>query len=193
MTKRIFIFQLATILACGALPVLAAEKEYKDMTPAEYRQQLRQNVQNAIARIKKTDPGIDRFFKDSAGYVVFPRVGKAGFIVGGGGGDGELFEKGQVVGTASITLATVGLQAGAQEFSQIVFFENQAAIDRFKQNKFEFTANVSAVIVTAGASKGANYRDGAVIFTQSTGGAMAEAALGTQKFSFKPEGGPAKK
>jgi lipid-binding SYLF domain-containing protein len=98
-----------------------------------------------------------------------------------------------VIGTASITLATVGLQAGAQEFSQVVFFENQAAIDRFKQNKFEFTANVSAVIVTAGASKGANYRDGAVVFTQSTGGAMAEAALGTQKFSFKAEGGPAKK
>jgi lipid-binding SYLF domain-containing protein len=185
--------QLAAVLACGAVPVLAAEKEYKDMTPAEYRQQLHQNVQNAVARIKKTDPGIDRFFKNSAGYVVFPRVGKAGFIVGGGGGDGELFEKGQVVGTASITIATVGLQAGAQEFSQIVFFENQAAIDRFKQNKFEFTANVSAVIVTAGASKGANYRDGAVVFTQSTGGAMAEAALGTQKFSFKAEGGPAKK
>jgi lipid-binding SYLF domain-containing protein len=193
MTRRIFVFQLAAVLACGALPVLAAEKEYKDMTPAEYRQKLHKDAESAIARIKKTDPGIDRFFKDSAGYVVFPRVGKVGFIVGGGGGDGELFEKGHVAGTASITLATVGLQVGAQEFSQIVFFENQASIDRFKQNKFEFTANVSAVIVTAGASKGANYRDGVVVFTHSTGGAMAEVALGTQKFSFKPEGGSAKK
>jgi lipid-binding SYLF domain-containing protein len=193
MTKRMFIFQLAAVLACGAFPVLAAEKEYKDMTPAERRQKVRTEVQSAIARIKKLDPGIDRFFKNSVGYAVFPRVGKMGFIIGGGGGDGELFEQGRVIGTASITLATIGLQIGVQEFSQFIFFKDQAALDRFKQNKFEFTANVSAVIITAGASKGADYRDGVAVFTHSTAGAMAEAALGTQKFSFKRDGGAAKK
>jgi len=160
------------------------------MTPAEYRQQVHKDVLNTIERIKKVDPGIDRFFNDSAGYAVFARVGKAGFIFAGGVGDGELFEKGQVVGATSITIATVGLQAGAQEFSQIVFFKDPAALDRFKQSKFEFTANASAVIITTGASKGKNYRDGVLVFTHATGGAMAEAALGTQKFKFKPDGVP---
>ena len=62
-----------------------------------------------------------------------------------------------MIGTASITMATVGLTAGVQEFSEILFFENQAALDRFKQNKFEFTAGVSAVVLTAGGAKTANY------------------------------------
>lgn len=193
MTKRISVFPLVAVLACGTLPALAAEKEYKDMSPAEYRQQVHKDVENVIARVKKVDPGIDRFFKSAVGYVVFPRVGKAGFIIAGGSGDGELYEKGRMAGTASITIATIGLQAGVQEFSQIIFFKDQAALDRFKQNKFEFAASASAVIITAGASAGKDYRDGVAVFTQATAGAMAEAALGTQKFSFKPEGAPAKK
>ena len=114
-------------------------------------------------------------------------------IVGGGAGDGELFEKGEVVGTAHIGFGTVGLQAGGQEFSQIVFFKDPAALARFKQNKFEFAANASAVIVTAGASKGASYNNGVAVFTHSTRGAMAEAALGSQKFNFVADPAPAKK
>jgi len=192
MRKRILAFQLAAAFACALAPGVPSAQD-KQMSAAELRDQLRKEVPSTIARYRKVDSGIERFFKNSTGYVVFPRIGKMGFIIGGGHGAGELFEKGKLLGTASVTLATVGLQAGAQEFSQIIFFENQAAVDRFKQNKFEFTANISAVILNAGASNAANYREGVVVFTHATGGAMAEIALGTQKFSFKPEGGPAKK
>lgn len=192
MTKRIFVIRLAAVLAFAALPGTAFTQE-KQLTPEEQRAQLRKDTPVTIASYRKADPGIARFFKNSAGYVVFPRVGKVGFIFGGGHGAGEVYEKGKLIGTATITLATVGLQIGAQEFSQIIFFENAAALGRFKQNKFEFTANVSAVIITAGASDAANYRDGVVVFTQPRGGAMAEAALGTQKFSFTPEGRAGKK
>ena len=136
----------------------------------------------------RPNPTLERFFKQSAGYVVFARVGKAGFIFAGGHGDGELFEKGKAVGTASITMASVGLQVGIQEFSEIIFFENAAALDRFKQNKFEFAAGVSAVVVTAGAAKSANYNNGVVVFTHPTAGAMAEVSVGGQKFSFKADG-----
>lgn len=187
MKKYAFAAGLVVFLCCGALSVLAAQKEYKDMTPTERRQELHKQVVAKVAQIKKADPDIDRFFKSAAGYVVYPSVGKMGFILAGGHGSGELFEKGHVVGTASITLGSVGLQAGVQEFSQIVFFKDSAAVGRFKENKFEFTANASAVIITAGASKGANYRDDVVVFTHTTSGAMVEAALGTQKFSFEPD------
>ena len=191
MKKHFVILQIAAALACGALTATAATPK-KETTAAEDRQQLGKDVQSTIARYRKTEPTIERFFKQSAGYVVFARVGKVGFIFAGGHGDGELFEKGKAVGTASITMASVGLQVGIQEFSEIIFFENAAALDRFKQNKFEFSAGASAVIVTAGAAKSANYNNGVVVFTQPTGGAMAELSLGTQKFNFKADGAPAK-
>ena len=184
----------ALAATCITLPgVACAQAEQKQSTPAEHRKEVAKNVQEAIARYQKVDPGIERFFKDSTGYVVFPRVGKAGFIIAGGHGDGEVYEKGKLIGVASLTLATIGLQAGIQDYSEIIFFQNQATFDQFKQNKFKFTANASAVILTAGTSKGKDYKDGVAVFQHSTAGAMAEAALGTQKLNFKPEPAAAKK
>jgi lipid-binding SYLF domain-containing protein len=193
--KRPYLMSLlAAACFCALLPVAPAQSaEKKEPTPAEARAQLAIDVPATIATYKKADPGIDRFFRDTAGYAVFPKIGKIGFIIGGGDGVGEVFEKGKLIGTASITFGTIGLQAGAQEFSQIVFFKDAAALARFKQNKFEFAANASAVIVKAGASGGADYREGVAVFTRSSGGAMFEAALGTQKFNFTAEAAPARK
>jgi lipid-binding SYLF domain-containing protein len=85
----------------------------------------------------------------------------------------------------------VGLQAGAQTFSQVVFFKDEAALDRFKKNKFEFTANASAVAAKAGASTNADYRSGVAVFTRAEEGVMAEAAIGSQKFKYTAEAGAA--
>jgi lipid-binding SYLF domain-containing protein len=172
-------------------PAQSAEK--KEPTPAQARAQLGKDVQSTVAAFKKADPGIDRFFKQSAGYVVFPHVGKVGLIVGVGDAQGEVFEKSKLIGTASMSFVTVGLQAGAQEYSEIIFFHDAAAVERFKQNKFEFTANASAVIVKAGAASASDYRDGVAVFAHPRGGAMAEAAVGTQKFKFTAATAAAKK
>jgi lipid-binding SYLF domain-containing protein len=190
------ILQASTIAAsalCALLavsPALSADKP--QVTAGQAREQLRKEVPATIADFKKADAGIEKFFAQSAGYVVFPRIGKVGLIVAGGDGIGEVYEKGKVVGTAVLSFGTIGLQAGAQEFREVIFFQDSAALERFKQNKFEFTANASAVIVKAGAAAASNYRDGVVVFTQSRGGAMFEAALGGQKFKFSPEAGGAK-
>lgn len=186
MIRKLFSIPIALVLAATLLPgVVSAQKKEKD--PAAQRAEVHADVLKAIANFKATDPSIEKFFKNSSGYAVFGRVGKAGFIVGGGAGDGELFEKGKVVGSAHVGMGSVGLQIGVQEFSQIVFFKDPAALARFKQNKFEFSANVSVVIVKAGGADAADYREGVVVFVKPTGGAMAEASVGTQKFNFKPD------
>ena len=190
MTRGKIAIAVAAGLVLALMPVsplLAAD------TPEQQRAQARKEVPATVAAFKKADPGIDKFFAQSAGYVVFPKIGKVGFVVGGGHGIGEVFEGGKSIGTATTSFGTVGLQAGIQEFSEIIFFQNAATLDRLKKDKFEFTANASAVILKAGASASANYRDGVVVFTRASGGAMAEAAVGGQKFKFTPEGMAAKK
>jgi hypothetical protein len=47
-------------------------------------------------------------------------------------------------------------------------------------------AQASAVAVTAGASADAKYADGIAVFTLSKAGAMAEASIGGQKFTYTP-------
>jgi lipid-binding SYLF domain-containing protein len=105
-----------------------------------------------------------------------------------------------------MTQVTVGFQAGGQAYSEIVFMEDKRAFDEFTSGQFGFDASVGAVAITAaaGASGGSNggtasasggkkdaatagnYHKGMVVFTIVKGGAMYEASLGGQKFSYKP-------
>ncbi len=102
---------------------------------------------------------------------------------------------------------SVGLQAGGQAFSQIIFFEHKGAFDDFTKGNFEFDATVQAVAIkasatasagTTGASTGAatgggkkeatsagTYRKGMAVFTVAKGGLMYQAAVGGQKFKYK--------
>ncbi len=152
----------------------------------ETQERIMDDSKNAKASFLKTDPSMANLFKNSAGYVIFPNVGKGAVGVGGAAGRGTVYDKGKAVGTASMVQVTVGAQAGGQAYREIIFFENKDALRRFMDNKLEFSGQASAVAVKAGASANANYRDGVVVFSQEKGGLMLEASLGGQKFTYKP-------
>jgi lipid-binding SYLF domain-containing protein len=156
----------------------------------------------------KSSPAVQPFFEDAYGYAVFPTVGKGGIGIGGAYGKGQVYRGGKVTGTASLVKATIGFQLGGQAFSEIIFFQDKRAYDEFTSGDFEFDATASAVAITAGAqakagTEGAtagasagpatgtqartNYRKGMAVFVHTKGGLMYEAAIGGQKFSFKPK------
>ena len=134
----------------------------------------------------KTDGSMKRLFDNAYAYAIFPNIGKGAVVVGGAEGNGAVFEKGKAIGTAKMVQVTVGAQVGGQSYQEVIFFENKEAVDRFKNNKIEFSGQVSAVAVKAGASATAKYRDGVSVFTDATGGLMAEASIGGQKFTYRP-------
>ncbi len=145
-----------------------------------------EKVAETIAAFKKRDPGMKTFFNNAHGYAVFSTVGKGAMGIGGAYGKGRVYEKGRMIGTAQLTQVTYGFQLGGQAYSEIIFFQNPNAIDRFKSNRLEFSAQVSAVAVTAGASADAAYEHGVAVFTMAKGGLMYEAAIGGQTFTFHP-------
>ena len=101
----------------------------------------------------------------------------------------EVYENGKMIGFADLTQASIGLQAGGQTFSEIIVFENENALNKFKNNKLEFSAQASAVALKAGASAQARFENGVAVFTKPKGGLMFEASIGGQKFNFKPSEG----
>jgi len=148
---------------------------------------LRAESREAVANFLKADSTLQKFISDSAGYAVFPNVGKGGFIVGGARGKGLVYEKNEVVGTATMTQATVGAQVGGQTFAEIIIFETPAALNDFKASKFKMRAEASAAVAAEGASKTARYDSGVAVFTLPKKGVMVQAAVGGQKFKFEPE------
>src|SRR5947207_12790829 len=91
------------------------------------------------------------FFNTCYGYAVFPTIGKAGLVVGGAHGKGRVYVHGKYLGDASVTQLSVGLQAGGQAYSQIVFLEDERGFKDFTSGHFELGADDSAVAMTAAA------------------------------------------
>ncbi len=140
----------------------------------------------ALAAFLERDPDIQRFIDSSVGYAIFPKLGKGGLIVGGGGGTGYVFEGTRLIGTAAMTQVSFGAQIGGQRFSEVIFFQGQQDLDSFKSGTYEFGAQVSAVAATSGAAREASFDNGLAVFTLADKGLMAEAAVSGQKFKFKP-------
>ena len=180
--RKVMVYGFLTIL----LSLMLSISTWAGWDPAR-KQKEKALVQETITSFKKADSSMQLFFDKAYGYVVFPSVGKGGFIVGGAHGDGWVYEKGTFIGRASIVQVTVGAQVGGQSFREIIFFKHKAALDNFKQGNFELNAQVSAVAVTEGASKDASYDRGVAVFTMPRKGLMAEATVGGQQFKFTPK------
>ncbi|WP_029408054.1 YSC84-related protein [Thiomicrorhabdus sp. Milos-T2] len=189
---------------------LLSMNSYADDEYTESEPQMTQDVSDAeydqtIAAFQKA-PQSAAFFDHAYGYAVFPTIGKVGFLIGGAFGNGRVYEQGRQSGTAEMTQATIGFQLGGQAFSQIIFFQDQRAYDEFTSGNFEFGAQASAIVITAGAnaeastkgtSASANLNDdyvkadgqyykGMAVFSLAKGGLMYEATIGGQKYNFYP-------
>jgi lipid-binding SYLF domain-containing protein len=155
-------------------------------TSAGGKATLSSDVTTALAKAKVGDPSLQAFLDKAYGYAVFPSVGKAAVGVGGAYGKGEVFERGTKVGYCDLSQATIGIQLGGQTFTEIIAFEEKAALDNFKNGNLKFTAQATAVALKAGASANAKYTGGVSVLTASEQGLMVEAAIGGQTFSFQP-------
>ena len=99
----------------------------------------------------KSVPIAQPFFDSAYGYVVWQRIARGGFGIGGATGRGQVYVDGEVKGFSRLIDVSIGFQFGGQVYRQIIFFEDQSAYDDFTDGNFEFDAQASAVAVTASA------------------------------------------
>ena len=144
-------------------------------------------VEETIAKFKEADSGMEVYFAKAYGYVVFPGIGKGGFIIAGGQGTGWVYQQGNHIGRATLTQLTVGAQIGGQSYREIIFFKDKETLDSFKKGNLELSAQASAILVKEGASKNSSYDHGVAVFTMPIKGAMVEASVGGQKFKYTPK------
>jgi lipid-binding SYLF domain-containing protein len=148
------------------------------------RANLLDDAQASLKRFERSDTSIPQVLDRSAGYAVFPDVGKGGFIVGGGYGKGVVYDRSRAIGYADISEATFGFQAGGQSFSELIIFQDQDALNRFKNGSLGLGAEASAVAIKPGAAAQAEFKKGVMVFTLTGSGLMAEAAVAGQKFRY---------
>jgi lipid-binding SYLF domain-containing protein len=171
------------------LPFIAAGCNTTPKSP-DSKAVLSAQVKEAVDLFKQKDPSIDRFFTQSYGYAVFPKIFKAGFWVGGAGGRGEVFEQSMLVGYSSVGQATLGLSFGGEFYREIVFFRDKVDLDKFKVEEYTFNAQATGIAITAGVAAKADYKAGLAVFIMADKGLMVDASVGGQKFSYRPLSNP---
>ena len=150
------------------------------------RDELNNSSEAVVKRFQAEDPSLRDVMHRAYGYAVFPKAGKGGFIVSGGYGRGVVYEQARLIGYADITQASVGATVGGQSFEELIVFESRESLERFKNNQLAFAANASAVAIESGKAASARYENGVMVFLEPKKGAMLDASVGGQKFTFVP-------
>ena len=148
------------------------------------RDQIIEDSKMAKTAFMETDSNLSELFDKAEGYVIFPNVGKGAIVAGGASGNGAVYQNGQLIGMAKLKQVDVGLQLGGQAFRQVILFQTESELNRFKQGNFELTGNASAVAMHEGKAKSVEFRNGLAIATMPKAGAMVEVSVGGQKFEF---------
>jgi lipid-binding SYLF domain-containing protein len=149
--------------------------------------ELTANVKRAKRDFLRSDVTLGPVLSEASGYAIFPNVGSGAAFIGAAAGRGELFERGNrhPLGDVALNEVSVGAQAGGQDYSELIIFEDQGTLENFKQGNFQFDAQMTATAAAEGVSANAKYEQGVMVFTLPQGGLMYQASIGGQKFDYK--------
>ena len=115
---------------------------------------LERDAHKAYQKLVATVPAAKSLSSTAAGILVFPKITKAGFVVGGQTGDGVLFRGGKAVGYYNTSGASYGMQAGAQQYGYAMFLMNEKALNSLTANEgFEVGVGPSIVVMDEGMGK----------------------------------------
>ena len=135
-----FMASFAALASLPASPVQAA-------TAA----QLNAEGNAALQRLYSQSARAVRYGRDAHAILVFPKIVKAGFLIGGQSGEGVLFVRGQPSGYYRISAVSYGLQAGGQSFSYALFLMNEKALAYLERsNGWAIGSGPSVVVVDKG-------------------------------------------
>ena len=122
LNKRAFIAGAGGLaLAPFAGPAFAMKRAKIDRLIAQAEVTLQQEV-----------PSAARLLSESAGYLMMPRVRRAGLGFGGAYGEGALIVGGAPVQYYSVAAGSFGLQIGIEQYSSALFFGTDSRLQKFR-------------------------------------------------------------
>lgn len=159
---------------CAMLAVVAALSGCASLELSGPRLDEEANETLQVFRDEIDDGGL--FLKQAAGYLVFPKVIKAGLGLGAETGEGVLRVGGQTVDYYRTTSGSIGFQAGAQAKSIVIAFLTQASLDQFRKSSgWKVGIDGSIALIDVGVGKTIdtdNIRDPVVGFVFGSKGLM---------------------
>ena len=179
INKYLSIFTLALVF--GAPPALAAD------APKEKPSKLASDSRATLNKLYARVPAAKAIGAKAVAVLVFPKVTKAGLMIGGQYGEGALLKDGKAVAYYNTTGASYGLQAGAQTYGYVMFFMNAKSLAQLDSMEgFEVGVGPSVVVMDEGMAKSTTtttMKDDIYAFIFGQKGLMAGLGLQGNKIS----------
>jgi lipid-binding SYLF domain-containing protein len=145
--------QLAGMLVGIAMTCVAHPATAQDQGKTAAAE-LASSSQAALRELIASVPLAKTLAPSAHAILVFPKVTKAGLGIGGQYGEGTLLQKGRAVAYYKTAGATLGLQAGGQQYGYAMFFMNEKAVAQLDNAKgFEVGVGPTVVVVDEGVAK----------------------------------------
>lgn len=173
---------LVALLTLGLGTGAAAEWQ------AEEGDRLQERAEKAIARVRAEVERSHPYFEDAYAMAVWPGITRVALGFGGAYGKGVVIEQGKAVGTAKYWQFSSGIQAGAKNFTLIIFFKDKAALEGLKRNDTQFTGQAGIDVLTFGVAGTPAYNEGVALIPLTNLGLMGEFSAAGVWFRYKPYG-----
>ncbi len=134
------------------LMLIAAMMTSIGIANAASQEKIDRRTNEALSEFRSEISGADAVLSKAVGVLVFPRITKGGFGIGGEYGEGALRIGGKSVAYYSNAAASAGLQIGLQRRRQMLVFLDQTALDKFRASDgWEIGVDASVTVITVGA------------------------------------------
>lgn len=141
----------------------------------------------ALEQFQKEVKGAEQFLAKANGYLVFPKVIKAGIGIGGEYGEGALRVGGKTTAYYSTAAASIGFQLGVQKKSIVIVFLTKEALSKFRKSEgWEVGVDGSVALIKVGAGVSidtTNIKDPIVAFVFGQKGLMYNLTLEGSKYT----------
>ncbi len=171
---------VAALLVLSSSPIATADWEAASGNRLEER--AARAIERMRAKVERSHP----YFEDAYAIAVWPGITRVGFGFGGAWGRGVVIEQDEAVGTVSYWQGSSGIQAGAKNFTMVLFFKNEEALEGLKRGDIQFTGQAGIDVANVGAAGTPAYNEGVAIIPLTNLGLMAEFSAAGVKFNYKP-------
>ncbi len=158
-----------------------------DAAVAATAKEIDVSVDVMLEKFEKDVGGAKQFLADAKGVLVFPKVIKAGFGIGGEYGEGALRIGGKTVDYYNTVAGSFGLQIGVQAKTIVVVFLNEGTLNQFRESEgWQVGVDGSVAIIDIGTGTSIDstkFNDPIVGFIFDQKGLMFNLTLEGSKFT----------
>ena len=142
--KHLAFIILTLVVSCGQVANFETKIQNKKEQIRSENIVTDQDALQTLTVASRKNRSVHEISRKSIAQIVFPKVIKAGLFVGANYGEGFLIKDGQVIKLVDLKGGNVGLQIGAQSYSQVTYVLSEMRYQEILQsNRMSLNGSVS--------------------------------------------------